>query len=138
MWDRLEQIERRFRELDEQMATPEISSDLKQLQALAQEKAGLENLVTKYREYKADSKALEETRAMLSDKLDEEMTALAKQEIEHLESQQDRLQQELRLALLPKDANDHKDIIMEIRAGAGGNEAGLFAADLFQIGRAHV
>ena len=133
MWDRLEQIDRRYRELDEQMATPEVASDLKQLQALAQEKASLENLVTKYREYKADSKALEETRAMLNGKLEEEMTALAKQEIEHLESQQDRLRQELRLALLPKDANDHKDIIMEIRAGAGGNEAGLFAADLFRM-----
>ena len=133
MWDRLGQIERRYQELNEQMATPEVASDLKQLQTLAQERASIESLVAKYREYKATANALEETRAMLNGGLDEEMRALTKQEIESLESQQDRLLQELRLALLPKDANDEKDIIMEIRAGAGGDEAGLFAADLFRM-----
>jgi len=133
MWDRLEQIDKRYQELDTQMATPEVSSDLKQLQTLAQEKAGIENVVTKYREYKTTSKTLEETREMLSDGLDGEMTALVKQELESLESRQERLLQELKLALLPKDANDKKDIIMEIRAGAGGDEAGLFAADLFRM-----
>ena len=133
MLDRLEIIDKRYQELNEQMATPEVASDLKQLQALAQERARIESLVTKYREHKATSKSLEETRAMLSDGLDEEMTALVKQEIEKLESQQDRLLQEIKLALLPKDPNDDKDIIMEIRAGAGGDEASLFAADLFRM-----
>jgi peptide chain release factor 1 len=133
MLDRLEIIERRYQELNEQMATPEVASDLKQLQVLAQERASIESLVTKYRKYKATSKSLEETRAMLSDGLDEEMTALVKQEIEKLESQQDHLLQEIKLALLPKDPNDDKDIIMEIRAGAGGDEASLFAADLFRM-----
>jgi len=133
MWDRLEQIERRYQELNEQIAMPEVASDPKRLQTLAQERAGIESLVTKYREYKATSKALEETRAMLHDGLDEEMTVLAKQEIASLESQQEHLLQELKLALLPTDANDEKDIIMEIRAGAGGDEAGLFAADLFRM-----
>jgi len=133
MWDRLEQIERRYQELNEQIAMPEVTSDPKKLRTLAQERASIESLVTKYREYKATSKALEETRAMLHDELDEEMTALAKQEIASLESQQEPLLQELKLALLPKDANDKKDIIMEIRAGTGGDEAGLFAADLFRM-----
>jgi len=133
MLDRLEKIEKRYQELDEQMAVPEVASDLKQLQALAQERAGIEDLVTKYREYKATTKSLEETKAMLSDGLDEEMAALVKQEIESLESQLDHLLQELKLALLPKNPNDEKDIIMEIRAGAGGDEAGLFAADLFRM-----
>jgi len=133
MLDRLEGIEKRYKELDEQMSLPEVSSDLKQLQALAQEKASIEDMVTRYREYKATSKSLEETKTMLGDGLDEEMTALVKQEIGSLELQQDHLLQELKIALLPKDSNDEKDIIMEIRAGAGGDEAGLFAADLFRM-----
>jgi len=133
MLGRLEQIERRYQELNQQIAMPEVASDPKKLQTLAQERASIESLVTKYREYKATIKALEETRAMLHEGLDEEMTVLAKQEIASLESQQEHLLQELKLALLPKDANDKKDIIMEIRAGAGGDEAGLFAADLFRM-----
>jgi len=112
MWDRLEQIESRYQELNEQIAMPEVAFDPKKLRTLAQERASIESLVTKYREYKATSKALEETKAMLHDELDEEMTVLAKQEIASLESQQEPLLQELKLALLPKDTNDKKDIIM--------------------------
>ena len=133
MWDRLEQIEARYEELSEQLALPEVASDPKQIQKLAQERASIENVVTKYREYKATSKALEDTRAMLNDGLDEEMTALIKQEIENLQSRQEHLLQELKLTLLPSDPNDKRDIIMEIRAGTGGDEAGLFAADLFRM-----
>ena len=133
MLDRLEGIEKRYQELYQQMSMPEVASDLKQLQALAQERASIEDLVNKYREYKTTSKSLEETKTMLGDGLDEEMTALVKQEIGSLELQQDHLLQELKIALLPKDPNDEKDIIMEIRAGAGGDEAGLFAADLFRM-----
>ena len=133
MIEQLEKIARRYQEIDQQMAQPEMATDLKQLQALAQERASLENLVTIYREYKLITKSLDETRVMLEDGEDEEIVALAKQEIESLESQLDRLQRKLRLALLPKGPNDEKDIIMEIRAGAGGNEAALFAADLFRM-----
>lgn len=133
MWDRLEQTERRYQELDQQMAKPEIATDLKKLQTLAQEKASLEDLVIKYRAYKATARELEETRTMLAGRLDEDMSALVKQEIENLEAKLDRQLDQLKLDLLPKDANDEKDIIMEIRAGAGGDEAGLFAADLFRM-----
>jgi len=133
MLDRLERIEKRYQELERQIAMPEVASDPKQLQRLAQERASIESLVTKYREYKATTKSLEETRAMLGEGLDEGMAALVKQEIDSLKSQQERLREELKLALLPKDANDDRDIIMEIRAGAGGDEAGLFAADLFRM-----
>ena len=133
MWDRLEQIEERYQELDRQIALPEVTSDLKRLQILAQERASIESLVTRYREYKATSESLEETKAMLGDGLDEDMATFVKQEIESLESQLSHLSRELKLGLLPKDANDEKDIIMEIRAGAGGDEAGLFAADLFRM-----
>ena len=133
MLDRLEQIEMRYHELGEQMAMPELASDVQRLQNLAQERAGIEGLVTKYMAYKATSRALEETRAMLNDGLDEEMADLAKQEIESLQSQQQQQFEEIKVALLPKDPNDAKDIIIEIRAGAGGDEAGLFAADLFRM-----
>ncbi len=133
MLDGLEQIDKRYQELEKQIAVPEIASDPKQLQKLAQERASIEDVVLKYREYKATSKSLEETKAMLNDGLDEEMKTLVKQEIENLESRLEELLQELKLALLPKDENDKKDIIMEIRAGAGGDEAGLFAADLFRM-----
>ncbi|HCP60480.1 MAG TPA: peptide chain release factor 1 [Dehalococcoidia bacterium] len=133
MWDRLEQIERRYQELDQEIARPEVAADLEQLRRLAQEKAGIEDTVAKYREYRATTRSLEETRVMLNDKLEEEMAALVKQEIENLELNQERLREELRLALLPTDASDKKDIIIEIRAGAGGDEAGLFASDLFRM-----
>ncbi len=133
MLDQLERVEKRYQELSRQIAMPEVASDRKQLQTLAQERASIESLVTKYRQYKTTSKSLEETRAMLNGGLDEDMTTLVKQEIESLESQLDHLTQELKLALVPRDANDERDIIMEIRAGAGGDEAGLFAADLFRM-----
>ena len=133
MLDQLEKIEKRYQELAHQIAMPEVASNLKQLQKLAQERASIESLVTKYREYKATAKALEETRAMLSGELAEDMKALVKQEIESLNLKLDRILQELKLALLPKDANDKRDIIIEIRAGAGGDESALFAADLFRM-----
>jgi len=133
MLERLEKIEKRYREIDQQMARPEVASDLKQLQELAQERAGLENAVTKYREYKATAKTLEETRAMLDDGLDEEMTNMVQQEVTSLKSRLDQLLDELKLSLLPRDPSDEKDIIIEIRAGAGGDEAALFAADLFRM-----
>jgi peptide chain release factor 1 len=133
MLDQLDRIEKRYHELEQQIAMPEVASNLKRLQALAQERASIEDLVTMYKEYKATAKSLEDTRAMLKGELDEEMVALVKQETESLESKLDYLRQELKFALLPKDASAERDVIMEIRAGAGGDEAGLFAADLFRM-----
>ena len=133
MLDRLERIEQRYLEIDRQMSRPEVASDLKQLQELAQERSGLEGVVAKYRELKKASKELEDVKSMHIAGTDEEMTELVKQEVASLEAQQEKLLGELKLALLPKDPNDEKDIIVEIRAGAGGEEAGLFAADLFRM-----
>jgi len=133
MLDQLEKIEKRYQELEQQIATPEVVSDLKQLQTLAQERASLEGLIAKYREYKATAKALGKTKEMLTEELDEDMKTLVTQEIVSLGSQLEHQFRELRLTLLPKDANDDRDIIMEIRAGTGGDEAGLFAADLFRM-----
>ena len=133
MLDRLAEIEKRYEALGQELAQPEVTQDVKRLQALAQERAGVEDLVSKYREHQAAVKSLAETRAMLDDDLDEEMRALVKQEVASLEAKQEQLLSELRLGLLPRDANDDKDVIMEIRAGAGGDEAALFAADLFRM-----
>jgi len=133
MIEHLERIEKRYHQIDQEMVAPDVMSDLKRLQALAQEKADLSYVVAKYREYKTVTRELTETKAMLDDGLEEEMAALARQEVASLELRQERLLKELRLALLLKDPNDEKDIIIEIRAGAGGNEAALFAADLFRM-----
>lgn len=133
MLDKLDKIEERFREIEEQIARPEVTVDPKRLQKLAQERAGLEDLVAKYRRYKDSAGSLEETRKMLAEELDEDMTALVRQEIESLKNKLERQLEELKLALLPRDPNDERDIIMEIRAGTGGDEAGLFAADLFRM-----
>jgi peptide chain release factor 1 len=133
MWDRLDKTEKRYQELDRQLASPEAATDLKRLQALAQEKAEIEDLVIKYRAYRATASELEDTRAMLDGALDEEMGNMVKQEIEKLEAKLERQLDGLKTALMPKDASDERDIIMEIRAGTGGDEAGLFAADLFRM-----
>jgi len=133
MFEQLKKIEGRYREIDRKMAQPEIAADLPQLQALAQERADIEDTVKTYRAYQDVEKSIEDTRAMLDDGVDEEMEELARQEIEFLEKRLDELTEQLRKALLPRDPNDEKDIIMEIRAGAGGNEAALFAADLFRL-----
>ena len=133
MFEQLEKIEKRYEEIDRKMAEPEIATDLTRLQELAQERADIEQIVKNYREYKEVIKSLEETRALLNDAQEEGMLELARQEIQTLDARHDELVESIRTALLPKDPNDDKDIIMEIRAGAGGNEAALFASDLFRM-----
>jgi len=133
MLDRLESIEKRYEELSQLIAQPEVSTDRARLQSLAQERAGLEDIVAKYRQYKTTSEALRETQAMLDDGLEPEMVLLAKEEMNDLKQHQDTILQELRLSLLPKDSSEAKDAIVEIRAGTGGDEAALFAADLFRM-----
>ena len=133
MLDRLEVVEKRYEELNQLMAQPEVAADHERLQTLAKEQAGISDLVAIYREYKDTTETLEETRAMLHDGLDDEMAALAKEELESLEARLESLTRELEAALVPQDAYGDKDVIVEIRAGAGGDEAGLFAADLFRM-----
>jgi peptide chain release factor 1 len=133
MWEKLEQINKRYEELVAEMSKPEIATDHVQMTKLAQEKASLDNLISLYQDYKGTAKSLEDTRAMQSEKLDAEMLAMVKEEAHQLEEKQVRLEEELKLALLPKDPNDEKNIIMEIRAGAGGDEAAIFAAELFRM-----
>ncbi|MBA7593548.1 Peptide chain release factor 1 [subsurface metagenome] len=131
MLEKLEAVERRYEELNALMAQPEIAVDPERLQSLAKEQAAISDLVAKYREYKKLSRDLEETRSLIKE--EGEMAALAKEEIEALEARLEGLHREIGVALLPKDANDAKDVIVEMRAGAGGDEAALFAADLFRM-----
>ncbi|TET88680.1 MAG: peptide chain release factor 1 [Dehalococcoidia bacterium] len=129
--DRLKAVERRYEELNHLLA--ESGAEQERWQSFAQEQAAIEPLVSKFRRYKGTLKELEETQHLLDDSLDTEMVALVKQEIEELKKRGDDLMQELRLALLPQDTNINKDAIVEIRAGTGGEEAALFAADLFRM-----
>lgn len=133
MLERLKAIERRYDELSGLMAEPEVVADHERLQSLAKEQAGISELVAKYREYRNTARAVEETRAMMDDSLDDDMRALAEEEVETLEARLESLTRELEAALVPRDPYDDKDVIVEIRAGAGGDEAGLFAADLFRM-----
>jgi len=133
MIDRLEAIEKRYKEIEDQIAQPEISTDHEKLQSLAQEKAEIEDIVAKYREYKETVKAIAETQTMLDDGLEPDMIHLAKEEIEQLKAKQEEITDSLKQYLIPKDVNEDKDVIVEIRAGTGGEEATLFAADLFRM-----
>jgi peptide chain release factor 1 len=133
MINRLESIEKRYEELGELIAQPDISSNVSRLQTLAQEQASLGEIVTKFRQYKSISKELQDTQTMLDDGLESDMIPVVKEEMAKLKKRQDNLLHELRMALLPKDANQNKDVIMEIRAGTGGEEASLFAAALFRM-----
>jgi peptide chain release factor 1 len=133
MLKQLAKIEQHYNALEAQIATPEVATNPKKLEKLAKERASLEDVVSLYRRYRKTAKSLEEAREMLAGEKDEEMTALVRQEIESLQPKMEQQIEELKLALLPKDPNDERDIIMEVRAGTGGQEAGLFAADLFRM-----
>ncbi len=133
MFDKLELIQRRYDELSKLLARAEIATDPRQLQELSKEKADLEDIVYTYQKYKTNDLELAELEALLNSDADAEMTALIKEEVRKLKQQRDNLLHILKLSLLPRDPNDERDVIVEIRAGAGGEEAGLFAADLFRM-----
>jgi peptide chain release factor 1 len=133
MWDKLADIEKRFQELEKELASPEIMNDRPRLQALAKERSDIAGLMDNYHEYNNVIKSLEETKAMLFGQVGDDMKELVKQEITELETKKNGLEEEIKEALMPRDPNDEKNIIMEIRAGTGGEEAGLFAADLYRM-----
>lgn len=133
MLEKLRAIEGRYEELNSRMADPAVATDPQRLRQYAQEQADLEELVQTYRLYQKISSQLTETRKMLEDGLDEDMLEMAREEVADLEPQEKQLYEQLRRLLLPKDPNDEKDVIVEVRAGAGGDEAGLFAADLYRM-----
>jgi peptide chain release factor 1 len=133
MLERLDALEARFEELTQLMADPEVAQDYSQVAEYAKERSDIEETVMTYREYKSVVEELEETQLMLEEVEDPELQEMAEDEIEELEAAQLRLEERLKQLLVPKDPRDKKDVIVEIRAGTGGDEAGLFAADLFRM-----
>ncbi|MCH8190506.1 MAG: peptide chain release factor 1 [Chloroflexi bacterium] len=133
MTEKLEDAIRRYDELTDSMGQPEVASSYEKVQSLAKERAAMERVVGLYRDYKKTVAELGETQTLLREKPDPDLAAMAREEIERLEERRDRLSDEMRIALLPADPNDDKSVIVEIRAGAGGDEAALFAADLYRM-----
>ncbi len=133
MLEKLNTVEARYEELARLMADPAVAQDYEQVAKLAKERSELEHIVNTYREYKNTAQELEDTRSLLTGDAEPELRELAEGEIADLEPRLDELESYLRRLLLPKDRRDDKDVIIEIRAGAGGDEAGIFAADLHRM-----
>jgi peptide chain release factor 1 len=133
MINKLDLIQKRYAEINRLMSQPGITNDLKQLQELGKENSELEEIVYIYDKYKDSSDQLEEMRKFLHETNATDMKTLIKQEIEHLQQQQEEQLQRLSILLSPKDPHADKDVIVEIRAGTGGEEASLFAANLFRM-----
>lgn len=133
MLDRLESIHQRYEELNRLLCDPEVIQDPERLKSLSKEQADLELQNKAYLSYKEVIDQLNEAKEMQNDKLDEEMRELVKAEIEELNERKRDLEEEIRLLLLPKDPNDEKNVIVEIRGAAGGEEAALFASDLYRM-----
>ncbi len=131
--EKLEAVEKRFEEVTAELAKPEVVSDPSAMRRLAKLRSELEPLVEAYRQLKTTRSQLEETRAMLRDAGEEELKGLAQEEIDRLTPDEERLSQELRLALLPRDPNDERNVVLEVRAGTGGEEAALFAQEVFRM-----
>ncbi|MCP8967940.1 peptide chain release factor 1 [Ectobacillus ponti] len=133
MFDRLQAIESRYDKLNELLSDPEVVSDPKKLREYSKEQSDIQETVEAYREYKAVREQLQDAKAMLEDKLDPDMRDMVKEEISELEEQDQQLSDRLKILLVPKDPNDDKNVIVEIRGAAGGDEAALFAVDLYKM-----
>src|SRR5512136_1406308 len=131
MFQKLHEVENRYRELERLLMDPKVLGNPKELQKLARERAELSRLVEAYRVYKKVNEEIQASQELLTE-ADEEMRELAKAELHGLREKQAALEQEMKILLLPKDPRDEKNTFLEIRAGTGGEEAALFAADLFR------
>src|SRR3989338_2393343 len=129
---RLEGLEKRYNELSELLARPEVVSDQEQYQKFAKERSDLHDIVEAFTDYKKTDREITEYKSILEGK-DEELRELAKEELPALHRRKDNLATPLKLMLLPKDPNDDKSVVVEIRAGAGGDESTLCAAELFRM-----
>ncbi|MFY9214527.1 MAG: peptide chain release factor 1 [Tissierellaceae bacterium] len=133
MLEKLAFIEKKYKELTNRAMDPELVKDIQEYQRVMKEHSELEPIVNKYREYSSYMDELEGAKEMLSEKLDDEMKEMVREEIKELEDNISQLEEEIKILLIPKDPNDHKNVIVEIRAGAGGDEAALFAGVLFRM-----
>ncbi len=131
MFSKLDGVESRFEQVQLQLQRPDVASNQKEYRSLMKELSDLEKVVSVYRVFKKKQQSLNSNKELLSSEKDEEMRAMLKEEIKELETDVTQLEDELKIALLPKDPNDDKNILLEIRAGAGGDEASLFAEELF-------
>ena len=132
MLDKLRETETRYNELTDQLAQPEVFADQPQYQKLAKAHSELAPVVEKYREWKSVAKSLEDAKGMLQDS-DVDLRTMAQEELERLEPQREQLEAELKVLLLPRDPNDEKNVVLEVRAGTGGDEATLFASEIFRM-----
>lgn len=133
MLDKLEAIKRRFEEVNEALIQPDVASDLKKYKSLNKEFKELEKIVAEYERYKLLLSNIEHTKTVISTEKDEDFREMAKEELDELLPQREAMEERIKEMLIPKDPDDSKDIIMEIRAGAGGDEASLFAGDLYRM-----
>lgn len=133
MYDQLQAVEDRYEELGELLSDPEVISDTKRLMALTKEEASIRETVATYRRYKKVLETISDSEELLAENLDAEMAELAKEELSEAKTEKAELEEQIKILLLPKDPNDDKNIIMEIRGAAGGDEAALFAGDLFEM-----
>lgn len=133
MYEKLQEVEDRYDELGQRLSDPTIVSDLQEYHRVAKAHSDLEEVVAKWRDYKETRRQIAETEQLLHEKLDDEMRGMAQMEFEELKEKQVKLEDNLRVMLLPKDPNDEKDVIVEIRGGTGGDEAALFAGDLLRM-----
>lgn len=133
MIDKLERILKRFEEINEELTKPEVLNDQQKLIQLTKERSDLEEIVETYKDYKEVKKNIEGNKELIYSKVDPELVELAKEELDELEPLLEKLEEKLKLFLIPKDPDDSKNCIVEIRAGTGGEEAALFAADLFRM-----
>ncbi|QBM65132.1 peptide chain release factor 1, partial [Bacillus thuringiensis] len=133
MLDRLQAVENRYEKLNELLSDPEVISDTNKLREYSKEQSDIQETVEVYREYKDVREQLKDAKAMLEEKLDAEMRDMVKEEVSELESQEKTLSERLKILLVPKDPNDDKNVIVEVRGAAGGDEAALFAGDLYRM-----
>lgn len=133
MLSKLQSIEDRYAELNEKVSDPEVIANMTEWQKYIKEHASIEPIVLKYREYKQAKEELDDAKEMLNEKLDEDFKEMVKLEAEELEDRLEVLSEEMKMLLIPKDPNDDRNVIVEIRAGAGGDEGGIFAGDLFRM-----
>lgn len=132
-FDKLQAVADRYEELGELLSDPEVISDSQRFMKLSKEMGNIRETVEKYNHYKEVTSQIEENDELLHEKLDDEMNAMVKDDLKNLNAEKDQLEHEITLLMLPKDPNDDKNIIMEIHGAAGGDEASLFAADLFNM-----
>jgi peptide chain release factor 1 len=133
MFHKLDFIQEKYADLSMKVSDPEIINNQSEWQKYVRELADIEPIVNQYKEYKGVKEGIEEAKSILEESNDEELREMAKMELSDLEGKIGDIEEQLKLLLVPKDPNDEKNVIVEIRAGAGGDEAGLFAGDLLRM-----